>query len=499
MKETFFWYDYETFGLNPKSDRPAQFAGIRTTMDLEEIGEPINIHCKPSQDAIPSPISCLITGITPQYCDEKGISEHEFSSIIFRELNTPHTVSVGYNNIKFDDEFNRFLFWRNLSESYIHTWKNGCSRWDLTKVVQTLYAFRPHAIVWPVNDHGVVSMKLEDLCRANHISHESAHDALSDVRATIALARLIKQVEPRLFDYCFKLRHKDFVLSQFSSINHKKPELLAIDKRSPMLHVSSMFGVARGFLATIYPLAIHPTNTNEIIVWDLQSDPSILGDLSADEIRVRMFTRSEDLPNGIKRLPIKTIAINQSPVVISDRRVLTPELVLEWDIDLEQIEKHTQQARALQLAPSLWQEVYHRTYESLDVDEGLYQGFVNDEDRALLERARRLHGRDLSENEWSFTDTRLNELVFRYRARNFPEHLTLDELKKWKGICSDKISKKISIFNDELEELRSRASHDENRILDQAELWVRGLCESVGVAQTLSEHSTMGCFGGGGV
>lgn len=481
MSETFFWYDYETFGIEPRSDRPAQFAGIRTNLELEEIDEPVNIYCKPASDAIPSPMSCLITAITPQYCQENGVLEYEFASIISRELSAPNTIGVGFNNIKFDDEFNRFLFWRNLFDSYAHTWRDGCRRWDLTKAVQALYSLKPHAIIWPQDETKIVSTKLENLCTANNIRHESAHDALSDVRATIGLARLIKKVEPKFFDYCLKLRNKDFVLSQFSSINKKKPELLPIDKRSPILHVSQMLGAARGFLATVYPLLVHPTNENEIIVWDLQSDPRVLADLSADEIKTRIFTRNEDLPNDLKRLPIKTIAINQSPFVISDRRVLTNERASQLDIDLDKIENHVEHARKLQLDISLWQKVYSRTYDPVDVDESLYQGFILDTDRAQLERARKLNGSDLSKNKWSFTDSRLNELVFRYRARNFPDHLNSEELAKWKGICFEKIDKKMPVFNKELEELRSKASNSETNILDQVQLWAQYLCDNSGI------------------
>ncbi len=480
MNETFFWYDYETFGLESRSDRPAQFAGIRTNLELEEVDESVNVYCKPSSDTLPSPMSCLITAITPQYCQKNGVPEYEFASIVSRELSAPNTIGVGYNNIKFDDEFNRFLFWRNLFDPYAHTWKNGCGRWDLTKVVQALYALKPNAIIWPQAENKIVSTKLEDLCKANNISHESAHDALSDVRATIALAKLIKNVEPKLFDYCFKLRNKDFVLSQFSSINIKKSELPPIDKRSPILHVSPMFGAARGFLTMVYPLLVHPTNDKEIIVWDLQSDPSVLADLSADEIKTRIFTRNEDLPNDMKRLPIKTIAINQSPFVIKDLRVLTNERASQLDIDLDQIEKHVERARKLQLDISVWQKVYSRGYDPVDVDESLYQGFIQDSDRAQLERAKKLNGSDLSKSTWSFTDSRLNELVFRYRARNFPDHLNSEELEKWKGICFEKIAKKMPVFNKELEELRSKVSNSEASILEQVQLWAQHLCENAG-------------------
>ncbi|MBY0445058.1 MAG: exodeoxyribonuclease I, partial [Burkholderiales bacterium] len=128
---TFYWHDYETFGINPRRDRPSQFAGIRTDAELNEIGKPLNIFCKPAPDYLPDPESCLLTGITPQQCLENGVDEFEFAARIEAELATPDTVGLGYNSIRFDDEVTRFMFWRNLIEPYSREWQNDCSRWDL--------------------------------------------------------------------------------------------------------------------------------------------------------------------------------------------------------------------------------------------------------------------------------------------------------------------------------------------------------------------------------
>ncbi|MEG0558089.1 MAG: exodeoxyribonuclease I, partial [Comamonas sp.] len=214
MAHTFFWHDYETFGAQPRYDRPAQFAGIRTDDQLNEIGEPVMWYCQPANDYLPDPQSCLITGITPQRALEDGIPEHEFAALIEAELAQPGTVGVGYNTIRFDDEITRFMFWRNLIDPYAREWQNGCGRWDLLDVVRMVYALRPDGIHWPQKEDGSPSFKLEDLARANGLLHEQAHDALSDVRATIGLARLIRDKQPRLFDFAFGLHKKDGALRE---------------------------------------------------------------------------------------------------------------------------------------------------------------------------------------------------------------------------------------------------------------------------------------------
>ena len=134
---SFLWHDYETFGAQTRRDRPAQFAAIRTDADLNEIGEPINLFCRPANDFLPDPQSCLITHITPQQCLEQGLAEHEFAARIENALAATGTIGVGYNTIRFDDEITRFMFWRNLIDPYAREWQNQCGRWDIMDMVRT--------------------------------------------------------------------------------------------------------------------------------------------------------------------------------------------------------------------------------------------------------------------------------------------------------------------------------------------------------------------------
>ena len=301
---TFVWHDYETFGLDTRRDRPAQFAGIRTDAELNEIGEPLMIYCQPANDYLPDPASCLLTGITPQHCLQHGLAEYAFAAQIEQMLAQPGTIGVGYNTIRFDDEVTRHLFWRNLIEPYGREWQNDCGRWDLLDVVRTVYALRPGDLSWPVKADGKPSFKLEDLARANGLVHEAAHDALSDVRATIALARLIRLTRPRLFDFCLGLHKKSRVAAELGL-----PASL-VDCR-PFLHVSGMFSPERGCLAIMYPLASHPGNKNEVLAWDLAHDPSELPLLDVASLRQRLFSKSADLPDGMRRLPIKSVHLNK--------------------------------------------------------------------------------------------------------------------------------------------------------------------------------------------
>ncbi|GAA5175186.1 exodeoxyribonuclease I [Niveibacterium umoris] len=419
---SFYWHDYETFGVMPRRDRPAQFAGVRTDAELNEIGAPQMIYCQPAPDYLPDPESCLLTGILPQTCLERGLPEHAFAAAIEHELARSGTVGVGYNTLRFDDEVTRHLFWRNLIDPYAREWQNDCGRWDLLDVVRCMYALRPEGIEWPRHEDGRPSFKLEHLTAANGLAHEAAHDALSDVRATIALARLIRGLQPRLWEFCLKLRKKDAVLAEID-LAHPRP----------FLHVSGMFGPERGCIAVVWPLGPHPTNKNEIIVWDLAQDPRELATLDAATVRERMFTRADALPDGVTRLPIKTIHINKSPVVIGNLKTLSPAMADKWAIDLGQALRHAEAAQTLPPLAGLWRDVFARpeTDTPVDVDEDLYGGFVGNGDRRLLNQLRVLDPSALASETVSFADHRLEELLFRYRARNFPDSLNEGELARW--------------------------------------------------------------------
>lgn len=418
---SFFWHDYETFGRFPRRDRPAQFAGIRTDAGLNETDAPVMLYCQPAPDYLPDPESCLLTGITPQQCLAAGQPEHAFAAAIEAQLARPGTVGVGYNSIRFDDEVTRHLFWRNLMDPYAREWRDGCGRWDLLDVVRCVRALRPDGIEWPTHADGKPSLKLEHLSAANGLLHDAAHDALSDVRATIALARLIRQRQPRLWDFCLRLRRKEAVLDE-------------IGANRPFLHVSGMFGPERGCLAIVWPLGPHPTNRNELIVWDLSVDPSVLKQLDAAQIRERLFTRADDLPEGTERLPIKTLHINKAPIVVSNLKTLNDALAARWGIDVAQALRHAELAAGLTADLQwLWPQVFERAPEQtrLDVDEDLYGGFIGNSDRGRLDRLRALPPAQLAGRRTGFDDARLEELVFRWRARNFPATLAADELERW--------------------------------------------------------------------
>ncbi|UUC49412.1 exodeoxyribonuclease I [Pseudomonas citronellolis] len=424
MTASIFWYDYETTGIDPRRDRPLQVAGIRTDEALNEIEAPLNFYCRPSDDILPHPAACLITGITPRRLEEQGLGEAEFMTRLHAELSRPGTCVAGYNTLRFDDEVTRYSLYRNFFDPYAREWQGGNSRWDLIDLVRTAYALRPEGIQWPLNDEGVVTLKLERLTEANGLEHGQAHDALSDVRATIAMARLLRQRQPKLYDFLYRLRGKHAVLDQVQLLK-------------PLVHVSGRFSAARSFLSLVLPLAWHPRNRNALIVCDLGLDPAPLLELDAEALRQRLYTRREELGEGELPVPLKLVHVNRCPV-LAPLAVLREQDQARLGIDLA-----AWQARAQVLVEGKpqWQDKLAAIYEQEnfpgveDPEQQLYDGFIGDRDRRLCEQVRQADPVRLGREQWPFDDPRLVELLFRYRARNFPETLSTAEQEQWREFC----------------------------------------------------------------
>ncbi len=474
MTMTLYWHDYETFGVDPRRDRPAQFAGLRTDEALNEMGEPLVIYCKPARDVLPHPEACLLTGITPQVADAQGVPEPEFIARIHAELAQPGTCGVGYNTLRFDDEVTRYTLYRNFYDPYAREWQQGNSRWDLIDLVRMTYALRPEGIEWPRHDDGRPSFRLEDLATVNGIGHESAHDALSDVRATIGLARLIRDRQPRLYDWLFQLRNKRKAAEQLDLVGHQ-----------PVLHTSRMYPSETGCTTLVMPLIGEPGNNNSVLVYDLRQDPSPFMDLDVVGLHDRMFTRAEDLPDGVDRLPVKSVKINKCPA-LAPRNSLDESIAERIAIDLDACAQHW----GLLSSNKGFMQRVAQAYSSRefspvgDVDLALYDGFLNDADRPLLAKVRDASEQELAQTRFDFHDKRLPELLFRYRARNWPETLSAEEVQRWESFRRHRLQDEdgggsitLTEYHERIAMLRNEreGNGDAQRILDAMDAWGEGV------------------------
>ena len=479
MPASFLFYDLETFGANPRTSRIAQFAAIRTDTELNQVDEPISFFVRPADDLLPSPTATLITGITPQHALREGVNEAEAFARICEEMSRPETCTLGYNSLRFDDEFVRAGLFRNFHDPYEREWRGGNCRWDLLDVMRMAHALRPDGLLWPLREDGNASFRLEHLALANGVRDGEAHEALSDVRALIGLARLLKSSQPRLWDYALKLRDKRFAA-----------QLLDVARMQPVLHVSQRFPANRLCSAPVLPLARHPQVDSRVIVFDLAQDPGALLAMSPEEIADRLYTPAADLPEGEERVALKEVHLNRCPVLVAWDHLREADFA-RLAIDRAISEERAQRIR--HAGPALAEKV-RQVYASRrertpsDVDASLYDGFLGDGDRRKFPAVRSIPPHMLGHHDFGFQDPRLPELLFRYRARNWPDSLGAAERSRWDDYRRLRLSRDSGLseysfdsFQAELAALRTANAGDGRKLalLDQVEAWARDLQHSL--------------------
>ena len=469
MAETFFFYDLETSGLSSRDDRIMQFAGQRTDKDFNPIGEPVNELIRLNDDTLPSPEALMVTGITPQETVADGYSEAEFAKKLVEDIFTPDTVAVGFNNIRFDDEFVRHFLWRNFHDPYEWSWKDGRSRWDILDVVRMTRALRPDGIEWPVTEDGKATNRLELLTKLNGVDHYKAHDALSDVMATIAVAKLIRDKQPQLFDYLLKLRNKRQVM-----------ELVNLDDKKPFVYTSGRYDAEHEKTTVAFPLTAG--RNGNVVVYDLRYDPTPLIDLSQKDLAAKMFASWEERQaEGFVKVPVKELQYNRSPAV-------APLGVLEqadgWSkihLDVETIEANK---KILLSSPHFAEnirsviEARPEFKKSADPEAQLYDGFVGDRDKIRVETVRNASERELADFQPSFDDERLMPLLLHYKARNYPKSLSEDEAAKWETWRADRLTKKLPAFMASLGKVAATATEEQQFVLQELQLWAESIAPS---------------------
>lgn len=467
MPKTFFFYDLETSGLNARQSRVMQFAGMRTDMDLQPIGEPYNILVQLNDDTLPSPEALMVTGISPQQTVAEGYSEAEFSKILFEQIFTPDTIVMGFNNIRFDDEFIRHLFWRNFYDPYEWSWRDGRSRWDLLDVVRMTRALRPDGIEWPVDENGKATNRLELMTKLNKIDHFKAHDALSDVEATIAVTKLIRDRQPQLFEYLLKMRDKNEV-----------KKLVNLDCKQPFVYVSGRFDAEYNKATVAFPLT--SGRNGNVIVYDLRYDPSEFIGMNQADLTARLYAKWEDRQaDDFVKLPVKELQYNRAPAVAPLGVLDQNDTWSKIGLSQELIAKHRDILLSVPEFAENIRSVFENSPEfakSTDPESQLYDGFVASGDKMRVEAVRNAGPRELADFHPNFIDERLEPLLLHYKARNFPKSLSADEMAVWEKWRADKIQAEMPAFSASLQKL-SKTITDEGKlfILQELQLWAEGI------------------------
>lgn len=424
MAASFFFYDLETSGIDPRAARIMQFAGQRTDMNLNPIGEPVNVMIKLTPDVLPEPDAVLLTGITPQQTLVDGLTEAEFLDFFYKEVVQDGTVFLGFNTVRFDDEFMRYLHYRNFYDAYEWQWCNDCSRWDLLDVIRMTRALRPEGIEWPVTEEGKPTNRLELLTKANKLDHEHAHDALSDVTATIAVAKLIREKQPDLFNYLLECRSKQVV----------KDTVL---KGQPFVYTTGRYSSEWLHTSAAVLLAKHPKQ-DCAIVYDLRFDPEPFMKMNTAELAAAW--RYNPDPKA-QRLPVKTLKYNRCPAVapLGVMKDASTQERLKLSIDtvmsnLKKLSSDRSFVERLMTALDTMdgdRDKQRKQAGPAPVDARLYDAFLGDGDKQAMRMIRAAKPDELSGLGNDLHDDRLKQLLPLYKARNYPTQLSSEERAEW--------------------------------------------------------------------
>lgn len=464
MSQSFFFYDLETSGLSPRDARIMQFAGQRTDMELNPIGEPVNVMVKLSDDILPEPGAIMVTGITPQQTLTDGLSEAEFAKLLSKEIFTDDTITLGFNSVRFDDEFIRNTLWRNFYDPYEWCWSNGRSRWDLLDVVRMVRALRPDGIKWPVDENGKAVNKLELLAKENGLIHTKAHDALSDVEALIGLSKLIKEKQPKMFQYLLRMRDKKEVL-----------KLVNLENPQPFVYASGKYDPATQKTTVAYPVSVG-TKPGSLLVWDARHDPTPYLRASPQQLASILFAdREARAVEGFESLPVKELSPNKCPAV-APMGVLDEPAQKRLEIKLDEIQKHVSILAAHPEFGEALRTAYEMRapYESgSDVESQLYNGFGNKKDVPRMQAVRNASAEELADFHPDFIDERLAKLLPRYKARNYPQSLSDDERTAWEAYRTQKLQSTLPKYLETLQKM-SQGPFD-TFILEELQLWAEAI------------------------
>lgn len=332
MEKDFCWYDTETSGIDPDNDQIYQSAMVKTDSDLNvKDDSKRNLICRTRLDVVPHPKAFLTHKIDVDLLKSEGDSEFVHARKIQNEfMGSPNgTIICGYNTISFDDEMVRKMFYRSMKNPYEHEWKDGNGRFDLFHVVQAVRAFRPEILKWRTKEDGSYSMRLEHLSADNGIEHESAHDAVSDVLATIGVAKLIKERRPTLWKFCLE------------RMNKQSNQKMLSDQR-PLYHVSTLHGGVNANGTLILPLIMDRQNKNKFICLNLRHDPTALMNMSIEEIKHFLFSKKKDLAENSPIVGLLGVHVNKQPIIAApqidpktQKPIYSKTVAERFNIDIE--------------------------------------------------------------------------------------------------------------------------------------------------------------------
>lgn len=421
---SFIFYDTETTGTHTAFDQILQFAAIYTDEELNEI-ERFEIRCRLLPNIVPSPGAMRVTRLKVSQLTDTTLPSHYemMCSIRQKLLEWSPSTFLGYNTIKFDENLLRQAFYQTLHPLYL-TNTLGNSRTDIMRIAQAASVYAPGALVIPNNADGKPNYKLDRLAPANGFEHEDAHEALSDVEATLHIAKLILKRSPDVWSAFMRFSTKAAVADYASN-------------EQAFCLTEFYYGDAYSWL--VAPLGASAMNSSEFYVYNLGVDPNSLSSLKNTELIARLNT----LPK-----PVRTIRTNAAPMIFSLDDA--PHSASGKSLSQEELDRRVSILEADLALKKRLITVFEQTKQewpaSPHVEEQIYNGFYQRDDEELREAFHTVDWTKRKELVERFEDQRLKKLGSQLIYAEQPE--VLDPTLRLKH--DREIAKKIAYANPEL-------------------------------------------------
>jgi exodeoxyribonuclease-1 len=407
----FVFYDFETTGTSVIYAQPLQFAAIVTDENFNVL-DTVDWRCRIAPHILPAPYALKVTNLAPEQVTNNNLqSAFEFAQNLHQFLEKwQPAIWIGYNTISFDEPMLRQLFYQNLQPNIYATSMNGNSRLDVMKMVWAAHSLRPEILTFPENDKGKTSFKLDQLAPANGFAHESAHDALADVEATIFILNKIKTADPDFFDGLVRTQDKEYIGSLLRSFEP--------------VQVTLRFGGAPPKTYCGCYCGTNSQNKNEIAFADFDAiDAEALVNLSDPEILE---------------------AITQSPKVIRPLRLNNAETIMRLDnptaLQCSFCEKVSRSdyfvSRVSVILPQRFEAVEDEG--DVPVEEKIHGGFYSHHDQDVIAEFQSADWQRRKELVEQFEDKRLIQLGRRLIVFYAPQLLSEEQKSAFKSFVKTK-------------------------------------------------------------
>ena len=445
------FYDFETCSSNVSYGQIIQAAAVLVNDDFQELDR-YEGRCKLSPGIIPEAMALIVNKTTPKILKETNLSHYQMVRQMMEKFNKwKNSIFIGYNSINFDEEFLRRTLFKNLDYPYL-TVTNGNERADLFGLARASHLYYPNCIKTPISDKNNPVFKLDKLAPMNGIKHNDAHSAISDVLATVELAKLLSKTAPNVWKASLMTTNKDKTLQII---------------KNELMFCTDFFYYGKSFPYVLTFVCEHP-QWGYPMCFDLKLDPKYYFNLSTDQLK-----------KELKKTPkvIRTIKHKKHPIIMNASYGMNFDHYKELGPKLKERANLIRENKDFASRVSLVLDEEAREKKDLDsqedvyAEESIYKKFTTKEDNAIMPSFHKADWKEKFLVLQKFKDERLRYFGKKILYEESPESLPKEEYQAiHKEVAARVLSTNKERWNtiprtmSEIDTLRNKFKEDKDKL-----------------------------------